>query len=36
MQCEIDLRMCNCEVGKLRIATARTAACVVSNWKEAE
>lgn len=36
MQCEVDLRMCNCEVGKVRIATARTAACVVSNWKEAE
>jgi hypothetical protein len=36
MQCEVDLRSCNREVGKFRIATARTAACVVSNWKEAE
>jgi hypothetical protein len=36
MQCEVDLRMCDYEVGKFRIATARTAACVVSNWKEAE
>ena len=36
MQCEVDLRMSNYEVQKFRIATARTAACVVSNWKEAE
>jgi hypothetical protein len=36
MQCEVDLGTCNREVGKFRIATARTVACVVSNWKEAE